>query len=208
MGRIVFDTATSLNGWIADEQNSLAWLFAVGGGEQPEEDLMPEGCTVLVEGSTTYQWVLDEQDILTHPERWRDFHGDRPTFVFTTRQLPVPEDANIRFVRGSVADALPAIREAAGDGNIWVVGGGDLAGQFLDAGALDEIALSVAPVALTGGAPLLPRRVESDRLRLESARPVGQFARLVYRVLPSGSAGSQRPDRRHDDQDGAGGGQR
>jgi len=65
-----------------------------------------------------------------------------------------------------------------------VVGGGDLAGQFLDAGALDEIALSVAPVALTAGAPLFPRRVESDRLRLVSASAVGQFARLVYRVLP------------------------
>lgn len=153
MGRIVFDTATSLNGWIADEHNSLAWLFA-------------------------------ESDILAHPQKWREFHGDKPTFVFTTRQLPVPEGADVRFVSGPVADVLPVVREAAGDGDIWVVGGGDLAGQFLDAGALDEIALSVAPVALTGGAPLLPRRVESDRLRLVSARAVGQFARLVYRVLP------------------------
>lgn len=196
MTRIVFDTATSLNGWIADEQNSLAWLFAVQNGEQPDEGLFPAGCTVLVEGSTTYQWILDEQDILNHPERWRDFHEDRPTFVFTTRQLPVPLGADIRFVRGPVADALPAIRQAAGDGDIWVVGGGDLAGQFLDAGALDEIALSIAPVALTGGAPLLPRRVESDRLRLESARAVGQFARLVYRVLPIGATGAQGPEGR------------
>lgn len=68
------------------------------------------------------------------------------------------------------------------DGDIWIVGGGDLAGQFLDADALDEIALSVAPVALTGGAPLLPRRVGSERLRLTSATAVGPFARLVYAV--------------------------
>ncbi|WP_404447304.1 hypothetical protein [Microbacterium marinum] len=50
--------------------------------------------------------------------------------------------------------------------------------------ALDEIAISVAPVLLAGGAPLLPRRVESDRLRLVSAEAVGQFARLVYAVGP------------------------
>jgi len=182
MGKIVFDTATSLNGWIADEQHSLAWLFAVEGGEQPDEGLLPANATVLVEGSSTYEWLLRESDILAHPERWREFHGDRPVFVFTTRELPVPNGADIRFVAGPVAEALPAIRAAAGEGDVWVVGGGDLAGQFLDIGALDELALSVAPVALTGGAPLLPRRVESDRLRLVSATAVGQFARLVYSV--------------------------
>ncbi|MGH1549870.1 dihydrofolate reductase family protein [Leifsonia poae] len=182
MGRIVFDTATTINGWIADEQNSLTWLFAVPGGEEPAEGLLPADATVMVEGRTTYEWVLAETDILAHPERWNEFHGERPCFVFTHRELPVPEGADIRFVSGSVADALPTIREAAGDGDIWVVGGGDLAGQFLDAGALDEIAISIAPVALTGGAPLLPRRVESDRLHLESAEAIGQFARLRYRV--------------------------
>ena len=182
MGRIVFDTATTLNGFIADEHNSLGWLFAVDGGEHPDEGLFPSGATVLVEGSTTYEWVLAESDILAHPEKWAEFHDDRPTFVFTTRDLPAPEGADVRFVSGPVADALPAIREAAAEGDIWVVGGGDLAGQFLDAGALDEIALSVAPVTLAGGAPLLPRRVESDRLRLVSATAVGQFARLIYSV--------------------------
>lgn len=185
MGRIVFDTATSINGWIADEDNSLAWLFAVDGGDHPDEGLFPSGAGVLVEGSTTYEWILAEQDLLANPEKWHDFHGDKPTFVFTTRELPVPDGAGVRFVSGAVAEALPAIREAAGDGDIWVVGGGDLAGQFFDAGALDEIALSVAPVALTGGAPLFPRRVESDRLRLVSATAVGQFARLIYAVQGS-----------------------
>lgn len=184
MGKILFDTATSLNGWIADEGNSLDWLFAVEGGEQPAEGLVPSTASVLVEGSTTYQWVLAAEDILAHPERWRNFHGDRTTFVFTTRELPKPEGADIRFVSGSVAELLPEIRRAAGGGDIWVVGGGELAGQFLDADALDEIALSVAPVALTGGAALLPRRLEADRLRLESATQVGQFARLIYTVKP------------------------
>lgn len=182
MGRILFDTATTINGFIADENNSLAWLFAVENGEQPDSGLYPSGAAVLVEGSTTYEWVLAESDILAHPEKWREFHGDRPTFVFTTRELPAPAGADIRFVRGPVAEALPEIRAAAGDGDIWIVGGGDLAGQFMDAGALDEVALTIAPVALTGGAPLLPRRVESDRLRLTSAERVGQFARLVYAV--------------------------
>lgn len=182
MGKVVFDAATSLNGWIADEQGSLDWLFAVPGGDAPDEGLFPSGAAVLVEGSTTYEWVLAHEHLLAHPERWQALYGDKPTFVFSSRTLPVPEGADVRFLARPVVEALPAIRAAAGDGDIWVVGGGDLAGQFLDAGALDEIALSVAPVALTGGAPLLPRRVGAERLTLVSASAVGQFARLVYAV--------------------------
>jgi dihydrofolate reductase len=182
MGRILFDTAATLNGSLADDDHSLAWLFAVEGGTEPDPTLLPQAATVMVEGSHTYEWVLREWGALADPTTWREFHGDRPLFVFTSRELPVPEGADVRFVRGGVAEALPAIRAAAGDGDIWVVGGGDLAGQFLDAGALDELAVSIAPVALPSGAPLLPRRVESDRLELVEARQVGQFARLVYRV--------------------------
>jgi dihydrofolate reductase len=192
MGRILFDSATSFNGWIADRNNSLSWLFAVGGGDHPDEGLLPTGATVLVEGSTTYEWMLNEFNILANPEKWHDFHAHRPTFVFTNRHLPAPPGADIRFVRGAVADALPSIRDAASAGDVWVVGGGDLAGQFYDIGALDSIALSVAPVALDGGAPLFPRRVESDRLRLVSAEAHGQFARLVYDVLAESTPSSTR----------------
>lgn len=182
MPQFVYDTATTLNGWIADESHSLSWLFAVDGGAEPDPDLLPANIGVLVEGSSTYEWLLNESDLLAHPDRWQEFHGEKPTFVFTTRELPVPRGADVRFVRGPVADVLPEIRAAAGERDVWVVGGGELAGQFLDAGALDRIAVSVAPVLLSGGAPLLPRRLESDRLRLVSAHAAGQFARLVYAV--------------------------
>lgn len=184
VSKIVFDTATTLNGWIADEGNSLAWLFAVDQGGLPENGLFPAEATVIVEGATTYQWVVEAEGILDHPEKWQQFYGDKPTFVFTTHELPVPAGADVRFVSGSVIDHLPMIRKSADGGDVWVVGGGDLAGQLLDAGALDQIRLSVAPVALTGGAPLLPRNVAADRLRLVSACAYGQFARLVYAVNP------------------------
>jgi dihydrofolate reductase len=182
--RVIYNTATTISGYIADEQNSLAWLFAVESESQPDQDAFLEPITVLVSGSTTYEWVLREEDLIAHPESWPGYFGDRPQFVFTTRDLPVPAGADVRFVRGSVADALPAIREAAGEGDVWVVGGGDLAGQFLDAGALDEVQVSVAPAALTGGAPVLPRTVGPDRLHLRSVERFGQFAHLTYDVRP------------------------
>ena len=183
MGMIRYDTASTFTGYIADETHSLDWLFAVPGGEEPDQSLIPEAA-VLVMGSTTYTWVLEHTGARNDPQSWLAEFGDKAVFVFTTRDLDAPEGADVRFVSGTVRDVLPALRAAAGDGDIWIVGGGDLAGQFYDADALDEIAVSIAPAALASGAALFPRRVGADRLTLIEARAVGAFARVRFRVAP------------------------
>jgi dihydrofolate reductase len=180
--RFVYNTATTLNGFIATRDNSLDWLFAVDSPESVDFEGFLEGIGALVLGSTTYEWVYDHEGLGDSPGKWKEFYGDRPAFVFTTRELPLPADADIRLVSGEVRDHTDAIAEAAGDGDVWVVGGGELAGQFLDAGALDEIQITFAPAALAEGAPLFPREIGSDRLRLRSARQVGQFAHLTYEI--------------------------
>lgn len=186
MTRVVYYTASSLNGFLADENNSLDWLFAVEqDADQNEADFagFMDGIGVLVEGSTTYRWTLEHEDIREHPERWQQFYGDRATFVFTSRTLPAVEGADIRFVSGGVTEVYPDLLSAAGDRDIWVVGGGDLAGQFDDAGLLDEIQVTFVPALLTGGAPLLPRRIDPDSLLLRSLEKRGQFAHLILDVV-------------------------
>lgn len=189
MGDIFFDTATTINGFIADEHNSLQWLFDVpqeqgSSGSDDEWEHSPIGsASVIVKGSTTYEWVLDEENIRENPGRWTEIFGEKPVYVFSTRELWVPPGSGVRIVSGPVRDRLGEIRAAAGEGNIWLVGGGDLVGQFFDADAVDKLMFSVAPVFLDAGAPLLPRRIESDRLRLDNVRRDGQFARLEYKVL-------------------------
>lgn len=188
MPRVIFYTATTLNGFLADDHDSLDWLFAVPGGEGGDADFQDflSRIGVLVQGSSTYEWVLEHEDLVARPEKWPSYYGARPTWVFTTRTLPVVPEADIRFASGDVRDVWPAIRDAAGDRDVWVVGGGDLAGQFADAGLLDEIRVSVAPATLATGKPLLPRRLGADRLELVSARKAGAFAELTYAVRPAG----------------------
>lgn len=182
MTRVIFYTASTLNGFIADEQNSLDWLFAVEPPPPEHYERFLGTVGVLVEGSTTYEWVLEFEGLLSDPGKWSGLYGDRPTFVFSTRDLPIPTGADVRLVSGEVTAVFGQLQEAAGRGDIWIVGGGGLAGQFLTAGLLDEIQVAIAPVALTGGAPLLPVRVESDRLTLRSVEQQGQFAVLTYDV--------------------------
>ena len=182
MSRWIYNTATSFDGYIADGENSLDWLFAVEREGAEDTSIFLSGIGVLVEGSTTYKWVLEAEDLLGQPHKWQEFYGERPTFVFTTRELPIPAGADGRFVRGAVADAIPVIAAAAGDRDVWVVGGGELAGQFLDADSLDEISLSVAPAALGTGAPLFPRKMDAGHLRLSGVERFGQFVKLTYQV--------------------------
>ncbi len=182
MPRFVYYTASTLNGFLADSHHSLDWLFAVEGSDAPDMTDFLSGIGVLVMGSHTYEWLVAHEHLLENPGAWTTWYADRPAYVFTSRHLPAPEGIDLRFVSGTVADALPGIRSAAGARDVWLVGGGDLVGQFHDAGALDEIQVSIAPVTLDVGKPLLPRRIGSEHLRLGEVSRNGQFAELTYAV--------------------------
>jgi len=130
-------------------------------------------------GSTTYEWILDHEFAGKDPAEWK-WPYDVPCWVFTHRQLPAVPDARIAFTSAAVAAVHEQMVRAAGDRNVWIVGGGDLAGQFADAGLLDEVIVSIAPVTLGGGAPLLPRRIE---LRLDELGRNGDFVGVRFSVL-------------------------
>jgi dihydrofolate reductase len=185
MARTQYYTATSVDGFIADERNSLDWLFEVDGdGENPFAGFFA-GVGAFAMGATTYEWVLDHDRLLDEPQKWHGYYGDVPSWVFTHRDLPAIPGADVTFVRGDVRPVHEAMVRAAGGRNVWLVGGGELVGAFADAGLLDEIILSVAPVTLGAGAPLLPRRLTSSRLSLRDVRRNGQFANLTYAVAPA-----------------------
>jgi dihydrofolate reductase len=181
-------TATSIDGFIADSNNSLEWLFQFGEGVDPNQDsdinreytafLADVGALAM--GSTTYQWIVRHSDLLSEPSRWA---YEMPTWVFSSRQLPPIEGADIRFVSGDVRPVHAEMVETAAGKNVWLVGGGELVGQFADHGLLDEIILGVAPVTLGSGAPLLPRRITTPPLQLLDAKVAdGTFAMLRYAV--------------------------
>ena len=184
MTRTVYYTATSIDGFIADENNSLDWLFQVEGADSDEDRFGPfmAGVGAMAMGSTTYQWVLEHERVLDEPAKWRDWYGDRPTWVFTHRDLTAVPGADVRLVSGDIRRVHEQMTSAAKGRNVWIVGGGDLAGQFADLGLLDEVVFTLAPVTLGAGAPLLPRRLTG--LRLEEARAAGPFVELRY-TLPA-----------------------
>ena len=175
-------TATSLDGFIADASNSLDWLFQFDDSGLSDYPEFIGQVGALAMGSTTYEWLLEHEIALPDapPKPWP---YTQPTWVFTTRSLPTIEGADVRFVRGDVRPVHEEMARAAGGKNIWLVGGGELVGQFHDHGLLDELIVTVASVTLGGGAPLLPRLISRPPLRLVSATRIGEgFAQLRYEV--------------------------
>lgn len=165
-------TATSLDGFIATEDDSLDWLFALGNLENSSYPAFITDVGALVMGSHTYEWLVRNADSVI-AETGSAWPYTQPTWVCTTRNLEPLPNADIRFVQGDVGQIHAAMRAAAGDKNIWVVGGGDVAGQFYDHGLLDELIIGVASATLGHGKPLFPRRVVGSELRLVAVRQMG-----------------------------------
>ncbi len=175
-------TACSLDGFIATPDDSLDWLFSLGDPVEPSYPAFIKDIGALAMGSTTYEWML--RHVLgpdaDHPEPWP---YTQPTWVFTTRTLQGFAGADIRFARGDVRPVHAEMVAAAGGKNVWVVGGGELVGQFYDHGLLDEIFVQFGSVTLGAGKPLLPRKIVDPPLKLISARTMGSgFAELHYEV--------------------------
>ncbi|MFQ1002300.1 dihydrofolate reductase family protein [Modestobacter sp. SSW1-42] len=173
MTRTVYYTATSLDGFIATADHSLDWLLSRENDPAGPlgYDGFIAGVGAVAMGATTYRWVR-ENDPGWVPER--------PTWVFTHRELDLLPGADLRATAEDVAVVHAAMVEAAGDRDVYVVGGGDLAGQFADRGLLDEVVVAIAPVTLGAGAPLLPRRVE---LAVQEVGRNGEFVAVRYAVV-------------------------
>jgi dihydrofolate reductase len=183
-------TATSLDGFIATEDDSLDWLFPLGDVNETSYPSFIAEVGALAMGSATYEWMLRHADKVS-ASVGSPWPYTQPTWVFSSRSLPLVEGADMRIVRGDVRPVHTKMSAAARSKNVWIVGGGDLAGQFYDAGLLNEIIVQIGSVTLGRGKQLFPRRVTNPPFRLVSTRQVGSgFAELWYEVSTAAGAGA------------------
>ena len=169
--------ASSLDGFIATADDNLDWLLqfdGFAGGQESYDGFMADvGCIVM--GGDTYAWLRKHE-----PGNWP--YPSTPCWVFTHHEHSALKGADVTFVRGPVAEFVDDLRAGAGDKNVWIVGGGVLAAQFADAGALDEIIISIIPVVLGTGKAVLPVAGPTAPLELLSTHTMGRgIVELRYR---------------------------
>jgi len=181
--------ASSLDGFIATEDDSLDWLFPLADPEKTSYPTFVSEVGAIAMGASTYEWLLRHAVKLGTADEGA-WPYSQPAWVFSSRQLDVPAGADVRFVQGDVRPVHARMREVVDTKNIWIMGGGDLAGQFFDAGLLDELIIQIGSVSLQDGKPVFPRRVLSPALELVSVNRVNEgMAELRYKIGKLSQAG-------------------
>ncbi|MDT5001623.1 MAG: hypothetical protein QOK12_3728 [Mycobacterium sp.] len=162
----VYFTASSLDGFIVDDADSLDWLTSrtIDANGPLGYEAFTKSVGALVMGSATYDWIVKN-----HPGDWM---YEQPSWVLTSRPKIVEPGHPVQTFDGDVAELHAKLVSAAAGGDVWVVGGGHVAAQFVTAGLIDEMIVSYAPCSLGSGAPVLPLRSE---WRLEETTVNGDF---------------------------------
>lgn len=167
MPKIIVYIATSLDGYIAREDGSIDWL-----PESAESgyDAFYKSIDTVIMGKTTYNQVLTFGE---YP------YKDKKSFVFTTTNQI--KDENIEFVSNVnkfVMDGYPGVGE-----NIWLVGGAQIIASFLKQKIVDEIIVTIIPVLLGKGIPLLKNIESETKLELIKTKKYAQLVDVHYKVL-------------------------
>jgi dihydrofolate reductase len=210
MTRLKLEITMSLDGFVAGPEPTLddplgkggeqlhEWVFALkswreqhgleGGEENVDSEIVAE--TTAAVGA----YVMGRRMFSGGSGPWEDdpkangWWGDtppfgKPVFVLThhAREPLELEGTTFTFVTDGIEAALELAREAAGDKDVQISGGADVAQQYLRAGLLDELQIHVAPILLGSGTPLL-KSVGGIEVEQTSVVASDRVTHLRYRV--------------------------
>ena len=158
MRQVRYNVAASLDGYIAGPDGEFDWI-----PHDPTVDfgsLFSKVDTVLL-GRHSY--------LLTREQATAPWAPGTRVYVFsrTLRQEDHPE---VTLVSEGAASAVASLRAESGEGEIWLFGGGALFASLLEAGQVDRVEVTIVPILLGGGVPLLPASVPRTVLQLLDTR--------------------------------------
>lgn len=159
MGKILFYVASSLDGYLADENGGVDWLlpfqnvpYDYGYGA------FMKRLGVVVTGSKTFEQARN------FPGGWS--YGGIQTYVCTRRQPDIEGLKGVALWPGDIRELGEKVRQEKKD--TWLLGGAALAASFFNEGLVDEMILSVMPLVLGKGLPLFTNIETPLPLKLEN----------------------------------------
>ncbi|WP_339834030.1 dihydrofolate reductase family protein [Paenibacillus sp. FSL R7-0272] len=164
--------AMSLDGYIARLDGTFDWLLDVeGDGGDNGYATFYETIGSVVMGRSSYEAVL------TMPG---DFpYADRPTYVLSrSEQPPAP---HVQFTTESVKTLIPQLKQSF-EGDVWILGGGQLVHSVMEQQLLDEIEVAIIPKVLGEGIPLFPMGTVPTLLKTIRTQTLGQIISIRYEV--------------------------
>ena len=176
--KVIYQVASSLDGFIATQNGGVDWLHDFARQEVKEEDVPADWAEFqnsfdgIVLGGRTY-------DVALKSGQWTSV--DRPSWVFTGRELPILHPS-IQLTQETPEDLVRDLDDR-GFKRIWLMGGGKLAASFVNAGLIDSVLVSIMPIVLGKGIPLLGKLRLSAQLKLaDSKQTSGGIVEVAYKV--------------------------
>ncbi|MBX8938542.1 dihydrofolate reductase family protein [Enterococcus gilvus] len=166
MARAVFYGAISLDGYLADKEDRLEWLYHQEGGELVPYEKFYQTIDYTIMGRRTYE--VGKRDAGSEV-----FYPEKKNYVFSHSAIEV--DDNIQVVN---EDPVEFIKKLPSDKTVWVVGGGALLKPVIEAGLIEEWWIQLVPILLGKGVPLFLPQTNQQKFQLLETEQFGQFAQL------------------------------
>ncbi|CAM4429878.1 dihydrofolate reductase family protein [Paenibacillus tarimensis] len=170
--KIVLYIAMSLDGYIARPDGSVDWLYDVeGDGGDNGYGRFYSSVGSVVMGRLTYEVVRGLQE---------DFpYTDKPCYVLTRTKTTEMDNPHAQYTDKPLKELLPEL-QGKSDGDVWIVGGGQVVKACLRENLLDEMQIAVIPKVLGSGIPLFPEGSAASTYRLTNTELLGQIVMLTY----------------------------
>jgi dihydrofolate reductase len=140
MRKVVLFIATSLDGYIAGKDGNTDWLFTDGDFGYHE---FYQSIDTTIMGYSTYYFIAQFPEFP---------YPDKKNYVFSRKQR-IPDNNPVEFVFGNAVEFTKKLKKSDGK-NIWLVGGGQINSLLLNANLIDQMIISIHPVALGQGIKL------------------------------------------------------
>ncbi len=155
--KIIVNIATSADGFVARKDGNLDWLT-----ERPA----PKGFYGLPEFERSVgAKILGRKTFDRSLELGAQFGADSTYYVFSRKAPPAAVPPGVCFVTEPIATFVQRLRKES-DKNVWMMGGGEIIGSFLDEGAIDEFIIHMVPTFIGEGIPLIAPKRREVPLRL------------------------------------------
>ena len=169
--RITLYIAERLNGYIATPEHNLDWLLSTEGEGDNGFKAYYDSIDTILLGRVTYDWIMEHESEFPYK--------GKKCYVFSRSRHENTE--YVHFINEEPGEFCKNLKEGEG-GKIWLVGGAVLNACLLHNKLVDEVVISIAPVLLGQGIPLLAKENIDTYLRLTDMKRYGQFVELHYDV--------------------------
>ncbi|HEX3037832.1 MAG TPA: dihydrofolate reductase [Oscillospiraceae bacterium] len=168
---VFFYGCITMDGYLADKNHSLNWLYQTGTIEETNYDSFYKSMDITIMGKKTFNKIENMENI-------DSFYPTTKNYVLT--------HAESLSAKGFIpinCDILEFVKRIEKDKDIWIVGGNTIVAPLLDNDMIDNVVIQIAPVLLGMGIPLFSQKEALKRFYLKEVKKYGQFAELTYSLL-------------------------